>query len=55
MFERCGGYGFVWPRDAAEMALALEEAGLPEMVEGFFEWARRTQSTRRLLGAALLD
>ena len=43
MFERCGGYGFVWPRDAAEMVLALQAAGLPEMVERFFEWARSTQ------------
>jgi len=43
MFERCGGYGFVWPRDAAEVVLALEAAGFPEMVERFFEWARTTQ------------
>ncbi|MHB9023174.1 MAG: glycoside hydrolase family 15 protein [Armatimonadota bacterium] len=43
MFERCGGYGFVWPRDAAEIVLALEEAGIPTMVERFFEWARSTQ------------
>ncbi len=43
MFERCGGYGFVWPRDAAEVVLALEEAGLPDMVERFFEWAREAQ------------
>jgi len=43
MFERCGGYGFVWPRDAAEVVLALEQAGLPAMVERFFEWARATQ------------
>ena len=43
MFERCGGYGFVWPRDAAEVVLALEQAGLSEMVERFFEWARTTQ------------
>jgi oligosaccharide amylase len=43
MFELCGGYGFVWPRDAAEVVLALEEAGLPSMVERFFEWARRAQ------------
>lgn len=42
-FELCGGYGFVWPRDAAEVVLALEEAGLPDMVERFFEWARATQ------------
>ena len=45
VFERCGGYGFVWPRDAAEVVLALEEAGLPEMVERFFEWARGTQNS----------
>lgn len=44
MFEHCGGYGFVWPRDAAEVVLALEEAGLPEMVGRFFEWARAAQN-----------
>lgn len=43
MFEQCGGYGFVWPRDAAEVVLALEEAGYPVMVERFLEWARVTQ------------
>jgi oligosaccharide amylase len=43
-FERCGGYGFVWPRDAAEVVLALERAGYPEMVERYFEWARATQN-----------
>jgi GH15 family glucan-1,4-alpha-glucosidase len=43
MFERCGGYGFVWPRDAAEVVLALETAGFPDMVERFFEWARTAQ------------
>ncbi len=43
VFERCGGYGFVWPRDAAEVVLALETAGVPEMVDRFFAWARATQ------------
>jgi oligosaccharide amylase len=42
-FERCGGYGFVWPRDAAEVVLALEAAGQGAMSEHFFEWARHTQ------------
>ncbi len=43
MFERCGGYGFVWPRDAAEVVLALELAGFPDMVGHFFDWAKLTQ------------
>ncbi len=42
-FERCGGYGFVWPRDAAEVALSLEESGYPELVGKFMKWAKKTQ------------
>jgi oligosaccharide amylase len=42
-FERCGGYGFVWPRDAAEVALSLEESGYPELVSKFMKWAKKTQ------------
>ncbi|MHB9022752.1 MAG: glycoside hydrolase family 15 protein [Armatimonadota bacterium] len=43
LLERCGGYGFVWPRDAAEVVLALEQVGLNGMVEHFFEWAGEAQ------------
>lgn len=43
MFERCGGYGFVWPRDAAEVVLALDQAQLPQMTDHFFRLARSTQ------------
>ena len=43
LFERSGGYGFVWPRDAAEVVLALDAAGIPDMVESFFAWARTAQ------------
>ena len=42
-FERSGGYGYCWPRDAAEVVLALEAAGLPDMGLRFLEWARTAQ------------
>jgi len=43
-FERSGGYGYCWPRDAAEVVLALEGVGLPEMGLRFLEWARVIQN-----------
>jgi GH15 family glucan-1,4-alpha-glucosidase len=42
-FERSGGYGYCWPRDAVEVCLALQEAGYPVYLERFLTWARRTQ------------
>jgi len=43
-FERSGGYGYCWPRDAAEVVLALEAVGLREMGLRFLQWARSTQN-----------
>jgi oligosaccharide amylase len=42
-FQHSGGYGYCWPRDAAEVVMALVQAGCPELAERFFLWARRTQ------------
>jgi len=42
-FERSGGYGYCWPRDAVEVCLALELAGYPEYLARFLAWARRAQ------------
>jgi oligosaccharide amylase len=42
-FERSGGYGYCWPRDAVEVCLALQAAGYPEYLDGFLSWAQRTQ------------
>ena len=43
-FERSGGYGYCWPRDAAEVVMALVEAGCPDLAEPFFAWAARVQA-----------
>ena len=42
-FEASGGYGYCWPRDAAESSLALEWAGYQELTDAFFEWCHRVQ------------
>ncbi len=42
-FERSGGYGYCWPRDAVEVCLTLEAAGYPRYLSRFLGWARRTQ------------
>jgi oligosaccharide amylase len=42
-YERSGGYGYCWPRDAAEVVLGLEAAGLPEMGRRFLAWAVKAQ------------
>jgi hypothetical protein len=41
--EACGGYGYVWGRDAAFNAHAMGLAGMFEEAEAFFEFARRVQ------------
>ncbi|UCC67605.1 MAG: hypothetical protein JSV79_10860 [Armatimonadota bacterium] len=43
LFERSGGYGYCWPRDAVEVCLALQAAGYPGYLGRFLSWARRTQ------------
>ncbi len=42
-FERSGGYGYCWPRDAVEVCLALEAAGYRRYMAPFLAWTRRTQ------------
>jgi GH15 family glucan-1,4-alpha-glucosidase len=42
-FERSGGYGYCWPRDAVDVCLAMEAAGFPQDLGRFLSWARRSQ------------
>ena len=42
-FEKCGGYGFCWNRDAAEIVLALKHSGYPDYCDMFFKWCIQTQ------------
>jgi len=42
-YQRSGGYGYCWPRDAVEVCLALEAAGDPGYMLRFLEWATRCQ------------
>jgi len=42
-YERCGGYGYCWPRDATLAALALRAAGYPEYLQRLAGWYQRTQ------------
>ena len=42
-YERSGGYGYCWPRDAIEVCLGLEAAGYPEYLRRFLRWAERCQ------------
>jgi GH15 family glucan-1,4-alpha-glucosidase len=42
-FERSGGYGYCWPRDAVGVCLAMEAAGFPDHLARFLSWARRSQ------------
>ncbi|MEM2933530.1 MAG: glycoside hydrolase family 15 protein [Methanocellales archaeon] len=42
-FEKSGGYGYCWNRDATYMALALNAAGYIEAGEFFAGWCRKMQ------------
>ena len=42
-YQRCGGYGYCWPRDASAAALALHKAGYQEYLEGLADWYCRVQ------------
>ena len=42
-FEMCGGYGYCWNRDCAEIVTSLLEAGYPEYCSRFFDWCKDTQ------------
>ncbi len=39
-YEKSGGYGYCWPRDAAEVATWLAELGWDGPVRRFFDWTR---------------
>jgi len=49
-YDRCGGYGYCWPRDASEAADALSAAGYPEALERLVGWYRRAQQADGLWG-----
>ena len=49
-YERCGGYGYCWPRDASEAAEAIAEAGYPEVLERLCQWYRMAQLPNGLWG-----
>ena len=42
-FERSGGYGYCWPRDAVEVCLALDAAGYRRYMRPFLSWAMHAQ------------
>lgn len=42
-FSRCGRYGYCWCRDAVYIAAALDECGLNDDAEKFYEWAASVQ------------
>ncbi|MBP2030684.1 oligosaccharide amylase [Methanohalophilus levihalophilus] len=42
-FEMCGGYGFCWNRDSAEVAQSLLNASYPQYCGNFIEWCKKTQ------------
>jgi oligosaccharide amylase len=42
-FEMCGGYGFCWNRDCAEVVIALLDASYPDYCDRFFRWCKQTQ------------
>jgi len=49
-YERCGGYGYCWPRDASEAAEALAQAGYPDALRRLCEWYRTAQLPNGLWG-----
>jgi|GEM_PF-321599 len=42
-YERCGGYGYCWPRDGAYAAMALAEIGHRDAAERFLDWCAAAQ------------
>ncbi|MBU7006271.1 glycoside hydrolase family 15 protein [Phosphitispora fastidiosa] len=42
-YTRCGGYAYVWGRDAAMIAHAMLKAGYPGYARDFYRWAVRNQ------------
>jgi len=49
-FERSGGYGYCWPRDASAAAASLEQAGYPQYLHGLADWYVQHQLPSGLWG-----
>ncbi len=49
-YEACGGYGYCWPRDAVDAAMAMEQAGYPEFSHALARWLARVQMPDGLWG-----
>ncbi len=49
-YEMCGGYGYCWPRDAAEAVVAFEEAGYDEYTRGLARWLVDAQLPKGVWG-----
>jgi glucoamylase len=47
-FLHCGGYGFVWPRDLAFIALSLLAGGRDDLAVAGLRWLARTQTPEGL-------
>lgn len=47
-FLLCGGYGYCWPRDGAEYAAGLFEAGYESFTPRFLDWCAQHQDVRGL-------
>lgn len=42
-YNRCGGYGYCWPRDGVYIAHAMLKNGYPEYARKFYQWAANCQ------------
>lgn len=42
-FDKCGGYGYSWGRDAAYIVNAFDKAGYADISTNFYKWAKRIQ------------
>lgn len=42
-FDKCGGYGYCWGRDAAYIVTAFDKAGCTDISTNFYNWAKRVQ------------
>lgn len=49
-YEKCGGYGYCWPRDASEAADALAKAGYENAEEELVSWYCKAQEPDGLWG-----
>ncbi|MFP3903135.1 MAG: glycoside hydrolase family 15 protein [Armatimonadota bacterium] len=49
-YERCGGYGYCWPRDASEAAEAMAAAGYDAAEEHLVKWYAKAQEPDGLWG-----